>query len=258
MHKDSECTVIYVDILGFANLTERFPTHLIHSGPDERGFRSSSSTETFNTFNRFHRILDKCVFDRTLNGPVRAMLFSDCAFLELGTSLLAAVSATELMRTFIRENVPVRMGIGKGTFYPFYFSTELTDSSIISRSRFIGTAVVRAHAAEKCGGKGLRIFVHPKLEGELEMFERRVKVIPLVNVYPNAKWELDFLHEQRPAQEKPSAEEADYELFEAVIGMQDETMPLEVHRHYEETINAMNRMRTAHSRPKLNADDFRN
>ena len=104
MNEDSERTVIYVDMLGFANLTERFPTHLIHSGPDEEGFRSSSSTETFNTFNRFHRILDKCVFDQRLNGPIRAMLFSDCAFLELGTSLLTAVSATELMRSFIRKN----------------------------------------------------------------------------------------------------------------------------------------------------------
>lgn len=251
MDEDAERTVIFADMLGFADLTLKFPTHLIHSGPDERGFKSSSSSETFNLFNRFHGILDHCVFEHRRQGPVRAMLFSDCAFLELGTSLLAALTAAELTRAFIREKVPVRMGIGRGTFYPFYFSTELTDSSVISRSRFIGTAVVRAHAAEQCGGKGLRILVHPSLQEELSTFQHRIRPLPLMNMYANAKWELDFLYEQRPAAEKPSAEENDRELFRAVGEMRHKTMPPEVLFHYSETISAMNRMRQAHSRPEV-------
>ena len=92
-----------------------------------------------------------------------AMLFSYCAFLNPGNSLRAALIATDLMRKFIETSVPVRMGIDKGTFYSFGYSTDTGgDSMLVSKSRFLGTSVVRAHGAEKCGGKGMRIFVHPK------------------------------------------------------------------------------------------------
>lgn len=102
-----------------------------------------------------------CVQRQRLYGGITAMLFSDCAFLNPGGSLRAALIATDLMREFIKAGVPVRMGIGKGTFYPFGYSTDTgADSMLVSKSRFLGTAVVRAHAAERCGGKGMRIFVH--------------------------------------------------------------------------------------------------
>ena len=236
--------------MGFAALTEKFPKHLIHSGFDQQGFQSTSSSETFNTFNRFHRILEQSVFSHSLNGAVRAMLFSDCAFLEFGASLLASAAATELMRSFICERVPVRMGIGRGTFYPIKFSTDITDSTIITCSRFVGTAVVRASAAERCGGKGFRIFVHPSAESELSVIQRRIKIISLGIPYKAANWELDFLHEATPAQQKPSAEDLDTQLFEAVLEMQREA-PIDEQFHYTETIDAMNRMRKANSRPQF-------
>jgi hypothetical protein len=69
----------------------------------------------------------------------------------------------------------------------------------------------------------------------------------------DAAWELDFLHESRPAQQKPSAEEADRSLFEAVLEMKEKysTAPMAVRRHYIETIKAMNRMREKNSRPPI-------
>jgi hypothetical protein len=82
------------------------------------------------------------------------------------------------------------MGIGKGTFYPSQFSTDLIGSTIVTRSLFVGTAVVRSHCAEQCGGKGPRIFVHPSIEAEVTS-----KVVALAKPYENAKCELDFLHE---------------------------------------------------------------
>jgi len=248
--ENAEHTLIFADMLGFAALTEDFPKHLIHSGPDEYGFQHTSSAESFNTFNRFHRILDQSVFQHSLNGSVCALLFSDCAFLEFGNSLLAAVAATELMRNFILEKIPVRMGIGKGTFYPFMFSTELRDSTIVSRSRFIGTAVVYAHAAEQCGGRGLRIFLHPSLRPDIATIQRRIRTMALAKPYRNACWELDFLYETKPAQEKPSAEEEDRSLFNAVLEMQA-IAPKSVHRQYTQTITAMNGMRRENSRPAI-------
>jgi hypothetical protein len=41
------------------------------------------------------------------------------------------------MRAFIRRGVPVRMGIGKGTFYDMEYATITT----ADQSRFYGTAV---------------------------------------------------------------------------------------------------------------------
>jgi hypothetical protein len=41
--------------------------------------------------------IDAGVHRHSLNDSVRAMLFSDCAFLESGNSLLAEVAATELI-----------------------------------------------------------------------------------------------------------------------------------------------------------------
>jgi hypothetical protein len=253
MDEDAEHTLLYVDMLGASDLTEKFPTRLIHSVSDETGFNSTKSSETPNQFNRFSRVLRECVDECSLHGSVTAMLFSDSAFLEFGNSLRATMAATELMRNFILAKVPVRMGLGSGTFYPLRFSLDITDPTIVSRSSFIGTAVVRAHHAEQCGGKGLRIFVHPLVRAELTSIQQRINVMALVKPYKHATWELDFLHERMPVQEKQSAEEADRGLFRAVLEMKAKcaTAPMAVRRHYIETIKAMNRMREKNSRPPI-------
>jgi hypothetical protein len=252
--EDAERTLVFVDMLGASALTEEFPTRLIHSGPDEAGFESTSTSDTSNRFNRFSRVLDVGVHRHSLYGRVQAMLFSDCAFLEFGSTLVSAMVATELMRDFILAKVPVRMGIGRGTFYTFKFSTDITDSTVVTRSLFAGTAVVRAVAAERCGGKGLRVFVHPSVKAELSVIHQRVKTMMLVKPCKHATWELDYLYEQRPAQQNPSAEEADRGLFEAVLELKEKylTAPMVVRRHYIEALKAMNRMRKTNGRPPIN------
>jgi hypothetical protein len=243
--EDAEQTLLFVDMLGVAALTERFPKRLADSGPDEAGFYHTWTTDAPNQFNRFTRVLDVVVQECQYYHSVRAMLFSDCAFLEFGNPVLMAMMAPKLMRDFILSRVPVRMGIGKGTFYQFKFSTDITDSTIVTRSLFMGTAVVRAHSAEQCGGKGMRIFVHPSVEAEFVS-----KNVALVKPYEHSKAELDFLHEARPTQETPSQEEDDRKLFDAVIEMKEEA-PEGVQNHYLDTLEAMNRMRRKNSRPTL-------
>jgi len=243
--EDIEQTLLFVDMLGAAALTEKFPKRLADSGPDEAGFYHTWSTDAPNQFNRFTRVLDIAIQECQRYHPVRAMLFSDCAFLEVGNPVLMAMTAPKLMREFILSKVPVRMGIGKGTFYPFKFSTDITDSTIVTRSLFMGTAVVRAHRAERCGGKGMRIFVHPLVETEFVS-----RNVALVNQYEHSKAELDFLHEARPAQQTPSAEQDDHKLFDAIIEMK-EAAPEGEQKHYLDTLDAMNRMRRKNSRPTL-------
>jgi hypothetical protein len=252
MDENDERTLIFVDMLGFANLTEKFRLRVIQHPPDEMGYNHSSTSEMSNQFHRFTRVLGTTVFENKFYGELRAMLFSDCAFLDFGNSIRAALAATALMRDFVKERVPVRMGIGRGTFYPFEFSTEVSRATTVARALFVGTAVVRAHSAEQCGGKGLRIFVHPLVEPEIPSIQRRIKVMALAKTFKNASWELDYLPEGGPANDAPLEEAADRELFEAVAEMKDPSAPMRVRRHYVETLKALNRMRRANSKPPIN------
>lgn len=252
MDEDAEHTLIYVDMLGFAALTKDNPTRLVHNGPDERGYSGSSTSPLQTQYHRFPRILESRIAEERLSGGMQAMLFSDCAYLDAGTSVRAGLIASKLMRQLLRERVHVRMGIGRGTFYAFGFSTDLSDSTIISRSLFAGTAVVHAHAAEQSGGKGMRIFAHPSLEPERHLIEQRVKMLPLRKPNDAARWELDYLYETRPAQKQPSADECDLELFEAVESMNDPKAEIKIRRQYIETHKALNHMRRANSRTPVN------
>ena len=248
MDENTEQTLVFVDMLGFANLTEEFPLRVIQHPTNEMGYVSSSTSEMSNRFNRFSRVLDTCAFENGLHGDLKAMLFSDCAFLEFGNSVRAALAATALTRDFVKARVPVRMGIGRGTFYPFKFSTEVSGATVVARSLFVGTAIVRAHAAEQCGGKGIRIFVHPSVKEEVPSIQQRIKVMALGKPYKNASWELDYLPDRRPANERPLEEAADRELFEAVAEMKDPAAPMRVRRQYVETLKALNRMRQANGK----------
>jgi hypothetical protein len=248
MDEDAEHTLIYVDMLGFEALTKNNPTRVVQHGPNEFGFSGWRTSPLQAQYIKFHDILVSRIAEHRLSGALQAMLFSDCAYLDAGNSVRAGLIATELMRQFLRRLVPVRMGIGRGTFYAFGFSTDISGSTTISRSQFAGTAVINAHAAERHGEKGMRIFVHPLLEPECRLIEQSVKMLPLPKQNDDAKWELNYLCETRPAQEQPSADELDRELFEAVKSMDDPKAEVEVRRHYVETYEALNRMRQKNSR----------
>jgi len=252
MNEDADYTLLHVDMMGFAALTEEYPYRLVHS--NDGRFHGTSTSKTSEKFMMFQRILDTTIFNYGLKGPVRAMLFSDCAFLEFGNSLLCSLVATELMRDLLIKRIPVRMGIGRGTFYLTKFSTDFADS-IVNRSLFFGTAVVRAHAAERCSEPGFRIFVHSSIEPDLGLIRNRLKVLDITQC-EQTHWELDFLYEQRNAQETPSADEKDRELFAAIAEMNVPTIPERPRRHYPATISAMNRMRTANGRLTIQVQDY--
>ena len=137
--EDQEQTLVFVDMLGFAALTEKHPHRIEDDPPTDDGFEVSRSAPTQSQFNRFNDVLDYCIHQRLCDGGITAMLFSDCAFLNPENSLRAALIATDLMREFIKASVPVRMGIGKGTFDSFGYSTDAgADSMLVNKSRFIG------------------------------------------------------------------------------------------------------------------------
>jgi len=257
MDEESEHTLIYVDMLGFADLTKTNPTRLVHSGPDEYGCSGNFTSPLQAQYKRFPRILESYIAEQRLCGGMQAMLFSDCAYLEAGNSVRAGLIATELMRKFLLDRVPVRMGIGRGTFYVFGLSTDLSDSTTISRSLFAGTAVIRARDAEQCGEKGMRVFVHPSLETERHLIERSVRILSLPEPNDKASRELNYLYDTRPVQEQPTADESDLKLFEVVKSMKDPKAKMEVRRQYIETHKALNRMRQAYGRVPIDLRELK-
>lgn len=107
---------------------------------------------------QFHEALEGAVALAPRGFIFRAS-FSDCAYLvydDPGGMLLAAGVA---MRSFY-SCAPVRGGIGYGNFglgATVHSSNPLGTSTEAS---FFGSSLVRAHAAEACGLRGLRVFVH--------------------------------------------------------------------------------------------------
>lgn len=248
--EDNERTLLFVDLLGFKKLTLDYPTRVIDCPPDEKGFESSSTGPIQNKINRFYRIIDTLVSRYSTFGLERAILFSDCAFIDAGNSSAAASFAAELMRNCIQERIPIRMGLGKGTFYVLGIPTDIGDATV-SRSRFVGSAVVRAYSAERCGGKGMRIFVHSSVEVDLQSIRSRVRTLKLKKAFKDVTFELDYLHPNRPAQQTPPADKLDRDLFEAVASMKDKTAPIAIRRHYIETHKAMNEMRKSNNRKRV-------
>jgi hypothetical protein len=117
--EDEPQTLIFVDMLGFAELTRRNPTRVVDHGPDENGYSGSGTTALQSRVVRFQRILEHVLNEQTPQGGASAMIFSDCAYIDVHASLRAARVAVELMLLFNKADVPVRIGLGRGTFYGF-------------------------------------------------------------------------------------------------------------------------------------------
>lgn len=252
--EDEAQTLLFADILGYARLTESHPRRVDRAIDSETGFHSASTSPLQNQINAFYSVLNQQIQHEGMNGKLQAMLFSDCAFVAAGNSLRTALIAVQMMRECIKRQVPVRMGLGRGTFYLLGMSTESDGQTLISRSRFGGTAVVRAHSAEQCGNKGMRIFLHPSLEMERPLIENRIRVLPLTDTQDCrggvVSGELDFLYEAKPAGQLPAASEEDMLLFERVSLMAS-GVAAEFQNQYTATWSAMNRMRVANARSEV-------
>jgi hypothetical protein len=147
------------------------------------------------------------------------------------------------------------MGIGRGTFYDFEYSTN-TDlgSSLVSKSRFLGTSVLNAYDAEQCGGKGMRIFVDASLRDALTLPSQCDRLVPLQQPLKNVGWELNYLHDREPMSREADADAKDLKLFDNVAAMTDPNADPEILRHYTDTFEAMNRMRFQLSRKCVDID----
>jgi hypothetical protein len=170
-------TTVFVDILGFVALVEanEWSLDLLDS------FYSSSKTlDEIRTditsskyrrpthpldavFSAFHRTLEVNI-DRSLRAShLHSIVFSDSAFVAFEHPEIAFDFAQKTMQDMLSLEVPIRMGIGAGSFRALRFKTDTGDRIGLHASYFSGTSVTRAHAAESCGVPAMRILLHPEL-----------------------------------------------------------------------------------------------
>ena len=95
--KRGDKVVLFVDILGFARLTEDWPRRIVHRR--HGSIRSSGTSESNNRLSLFHSVLDETLLEfAKFSGTLTSMSFSDCAFVLLGNPYLTGEFAAELMQ----------------------------------------------------------------------------------------------------------------------------------------------------------------
>lgn len=254
--------VLFVDILGFASLAESYPIDIELFKAYDKPLSLNIDTilelsrnRLTHTFSGFHSSLRAVLSLASMRHPLTAITFSDSAFVATNRAYEAVNIAVELIHALLPQKNPVRMGIAYGSFAALRFTSDITSDGGAHVAQFLGTAIVRAHATETCGIKGLRILIHPSIMPLLDDIHHNPKFTeeishPLRHLECSEKeqtnkigvhHEIDYWH-LRPKREA-----------EAWRGLQDmwNEAPLSEMGHYEVTAEAINRMRIAQGHKPL-------
>lgn len=225
--------VLYLDLLGFAALVEANPEYSGSELLDICSVVTPANNPAAQRLSMFHQVLDSNI---SSGKPNHAMVFSDCAFAVFYTLTACAEFAVSLMQGFLQVKVPVRMGLGFGTFRSVGTTSSFSNNSTVIRSMFGGTSIVRAVAAEGCGAKGMRILAHTSFSNVFDV-NRMAKEIPKLIRMPNdlksVSNELDYVSGTNP--------ETIDEWIAGVRQMARSSSP-EAQIHYAETFAALSRM----------------
>jgi hypothetical protein len=262
-----EAFIVFVDMLGFGDLVERDSKGVEELRPvfksadgleiPEADTPDSVGSELADRFTQFHRCLNSARERIQAARAGTVIVFSDSAFFQMNSLKVATDVARELMRNLIFRDVPARIGVGHGSFRVLRFMSDASTQVAFHVSQFLGLGVIRAHAAEQCGAKGMRILLHPELELflEREAIPRVVSVEPTPGRLPVTK-ELNYLYEPGHAQHMFSGgKDLDALLVDNVRRMMKRSAPV-VHIHYVETLHALNRMRAQLNRSLYSLNDF--
>jgi hypothetical protein len=250
--------VVFMDLLGFADLTEGspLPAHAFADTFDIESLKAlrrdmvmkktvwldAFGGELMVAFRLFHHIVDSSRTAGVVTKPLTLLSFSDSACLVTESKFDIFRLVTHLMREFVRNLLPVRMGVGVGDFIPVRFRADWSLAEGTYGSQFVGTGLVRAYAAEHNGGKGLRIFLHPSTHDFIT--QGWIGAIPYLELPTHeqseyADYELNYL---------TGVVSKDQELWEHVRIMHSHA-PAKAQAHYTSTIAAIDRMRVKLGQP---------
>lgn len=162
--------VMYIDLLGFSALTEAFPYDPTLADAfdmplmlDIDSIAAFTKNRLIYSFAAFHQSLRSIVDYAKMLYPVTVIAFSDSAFIVTSRLFNAVEIAERLLQSLLPKRVPARIGIAYGSFHALRFRSDMTAKCSDHVASFLGTGVVRSHAAEACGIKGMRILMHPSV-----------------------------------------------------------------------------------------------
>ena len=122
-----------------------------------------------------------------------SLVFSDCAYVIFERPKDAERFAVHAMRSFILNDMPVRMGLSYGSFTNYEFKTGvLPNGHLMFAAPFMGTAVVDSYRAESSGIKGMRILVHPSFFMSAPDLDEFLVPLPKSEQGPEAVGELNW------------------------------------------------------------------
>lgn len=236
--------MIFVDMLGFADLVEREGDELSELNPIFTGVElyspSPASSLLGYRFINFHRCLQTARTNMQEGRCGTAIVFSDSAFFALDTIDKTIELARSLMYSLVVSDVPVRMGIAHGSFRGLRFNSDTSDQTAVHMSQFLGTGVVRAYKTERCGLPGLRALIHPTLESVLDKVSHRIVTVgDSVLRHPDVQAEVNYL-DTDPQHSGPDYE--DVILFDCVRNLELDADGAFAY-HYKATFDALNVMR---------------
>jgi hypothetical protein len=238
---------LFADILGFASLTEQFPAirpvnlALYAEWETEKPFDvrySSLSSQLEGRLVAFHKAVN-VILENVAESDYDLISFSDSCYVCLAPhSNHVCRLALLIMRDMIARRIPIRIGIGYGTFVRYRFSTEESPFRKVHEAQFFGTGVVRAYYADANGPKGLRILVHPSAVEVLAKDDQDVLIdLPLAEQSSYARCEVDYSQDLR--WDEP---DADAKLLGALREMY--RTGRRARHHYRGTVAAWQRFKT--------------
>jgi hypothetical protein len=249
MHCPRDSVVLFVDLLGFAELTEKheLDRDSINAYDRPLGLNfgqilKAQDNALTRAFGGFHRSIRFALDIANMTHPLTAITFSDSAFIATDWLFQAVNIATTLVQGLMRERIPVRIGIAAGSFAALRFRSNVTHDGGDHAAHFLGTAVVRAYAAETCGVKGLRILLHPSAASLLSVDAHNPGIVKINTVECPPSETLNrgsILYEVNYWNLRPTAEA---ETWKALQDMWS-AAPENVHVHYQATAEAIDRMR---------------
>jgi hypothetical protein len=175
-----------------------------------------------------------------------SITFSDSAFI-VTQYLNDAVSViNNLMCRFLANGVPVRAGIALGTFEAIRFKSDIMPDSGEHASQFLGTGIVQACQAEKCGIKGMRILVHPSIE---QLSKRMATNNLILQDCDSSEREnrIGVKKEINYWDYNTTDEKTTWKRFQEMW----KEAPEESRKHYEATANAIQKMRITKGYPLI-------
>jgi hypothetical protein len=235
--------VAFLDLLGFADAIESVNQKEMKKLPQNiqiniGHFRNELPTAVFNSF-AFQQI-SRDLFLSYARYGVKSYLFTDSLFVISANPNIIIDYSRELLIKMYYNLIPIRGGIGYGTFQTSSIETNhsYADSSLIS-CPFFGSGVVRAFRAESCGLKGMRLLVHPSFTGLIEK-RRPSDILKLPNNErsKNASAEINLLMPQLSYDEVPKAFYKYTEMLEKMKSRSNEAY----HNHYTITQASLKRM----------------